>query len=333
MDKAAAEAIFRPAAVEALGAFGVPAAELSFVSLSENATFRATDARDGRALTLRLHRSWYHDLEELESERAWIRALAAAGIAVPEPMPTLSGQDYASVRIEASGETRWAGMARWIDGEILAGIVEAEPDISRNAAHFRGLGALMARLHAHADAWKPPPSFKRRAVDADGLMGPSPHWGQFWSHPVLSPAERALLLAVRAQLHDSLTRYGKNRSSFCLIHADLHPGNVLIAPAGAAVIDFDDAAFGWRIYDFAVALVGYQNHPGYEAFREALFQGYETVMPTPERSAELLPMFMLIRNLAQIGWLGQRPEFSPGPRLIELRDIACAAAAAFSPPV
>ena len=60
---------------------------LDLVSVSENATFRVTDRRDGVAYVLRLHRPWYHTHDELIAERIWIRALGAAGIAVPTPLP------------------------------------------------------------------------------------------------------------------------------------------------------------------------------------------------------------------------------------------------------
>ncbi|MBN8930004.1 MAG: phosphotransferase, partial [Rhodospirillales bacterium] len=89
--------IFGPAAQAALTAFGVTAAELRFVHHSENVTFRVVDARDGGALVLRLHRPWYHDLAELESEHAWTRALVRAGIAAPEPLPTTDGAAFAQV--------------------------------------------------------------------------------------------------------------------------------------------------------------------------------------------------------------------------------------------
>jgi hypothetical protein len=60
-----AEQAYAPAALEALAAFGVEPAELRFVHLSENVTFRATDTRDGSPLVLRLPRPWYHDITGL----------------------------------------------------------------------------------------------------------------------------------------------------------------------------------------------------------------------------------------------------------------------------
>ena len=83
---------FRPAAIEALKAFPIEPEGLEMKSLSENVTYRVVDRRDGLPYALRLHRPWYHTLDELVSERNWIRALDNAGIAVHAPVRTRDGQ-------------------------------------------------------------------------------------------------------------------------------------------------------------------------------------------------------------------------------------------------
>ena len=111
-----------------------------------------------------------------------------------------------------------------------------------------------------------------------------------------------MLLGARDRLHAALTRYGKPARTFSLIHADLHPRNVLIDGAHAAVIDFDDAGFGWHQYDLAVAVIGYQDHPDFVSFRDACIAGYRSVRVISDADLALLPMFLLIRDMAQIGW-------------------------------
>lgn len=297
-----------PAALQALAAFGIEPADLRFVHLSENVTFRAIDRRDGSPLVLRLHRPWYHDIAALRSEHLWTRALVQAGIAAPEPLLTPAGESFAQVDIVATGEQRWAGLARWVDGELLGDVVARETDSATNARHFRHLGAIMAAMHNQAVAWTPPAGFQRHALDADGLMGPQPFWGPFWDHAIFSAAERDMLLGARDRLHAALTRYGKPGRTFSLIHADLHPRNVLIDGARAAVIDFDDAGFGWHQYDLAVALVTYQDHRDFGLFRDACIAGYRSVRALADADLALLPMFLLIRDMVQMGWFHQRPE-------------------------
>jgi Ser/Thr protein kinase RdoA (MazF antagonist) len=321
------EQVYAPAARQALAAFGVEPAELRFVHLSENVTFRATDGRDGSRLALRLHRPWYHDIAALRSEHLWIRALVQAGIAAPEPLLTKGGENFAQVEIVATGERRWAGLARWVEGALLADVIAGEPDRAANARHFAHIGTIIAAMHVQATSWTPPAGFQRHALDADGLMGPEPFWGRFWDHPIFSPIEREMLLVARDRLHAALTRYGRPARTFSLIHADLHPRNVLIDGARAVVIDFDDAGFGWHQYDLAVALIGHQDHPDFVTFRDACIAGYRSVRAISDEDLALLPMFLLVRDMAQIGWFHQRPELPRAAVLPRLKQRICAQAA------
>ena len=332
MSEAAAQA-YVPAAEAALAAFGVPAAAMRFVRLAENVTFRVTDARDGRPLVLRLHRPWYHTIEELRSEHLWTRALVAAGVATPEPLLTPAGESFAQVAVAATGERRWAGLARWVEGDLLGDVVAQETDRAANLRRFAGLGALMARMHDQAVAWTPPAGFTRHALDADGLMGPEPFWGPFWDHAVFTPEERALMLGLRGALHAALLRYGRSAATYSLIHADLHPRNVVVDGTRVAVIDFDDAGWGWHLYDLAVALNDYQDHPDFAAFRDAAVAGYRDLRPLPEADLGLLPMFLLIRDAKQIGWFHQRPEIERPALIPALAASVVARARRFVAPV
>ena len=154
--------------------------------------------RDGSPLVLRLHRPWYHDIAELRSEHLWTRALVEAGIAAPEPLLTPAGENFAQVEVAATGERRWAGLARWVEGELLADVVARETDTRGQRPPLRAAWArIMAAMHDQATGWTPPAGFQRHALDADGLMGAEPFWGPFWDHPIFSPAERDLLLRLR----------------------------------------------------------------------------------------------------------------------------------------
>jgi Ser/Thr protein kinase RdoA (MazF antagonist) len=311
---------FTPAAREALAAFPIEPDGLELVSLAENVTYRVTDRRDGTAYALRLHRPWYHTHDELVSERAWVRALADAGIAVQMPMRTRAGQEYASVAIAGTGEKRFAGLARWTTGRVLAEVLRETTDTRIAEQHFARLGAVTATLHDQAAAWRPPAAFARNALDADGFMGEAPHWGPFWDHEGLSGGERRLMLEMRERLHAALARLERQPDIYSMIHADMHPGNVLVDGDGLTIIDFDDAAWGWHAYDIAVALV-HQQGRALDAFQRAYLAGYRSVRPISEQTLMLLPMFRLVRGLAQIGWYHQRPELHRAARFEETKAV------------
>jgi Ser/Thr protein kinase RdoA (MazF antagonist) len=311
---------FAPAAREALKAFPIEPDGLELVSQAENVTYRVVDGRDGTAYALRLHRPWYHTLDELVSERAWVRALAEAGIAVQAPVRTRDGREYAAATIPGTGEQRFAGLARWTAGRVLARELGETADSAAAERRFAQLGALTAALHEQATRWRPPTIFTRHALDADGFMGEAPHWGPFWDHQGLSAAERRLMLEVRSRLHAALARLDRPASAWSMIHADMHPGNVLVDGDRLTVIDFDDAAWGWHAYDIAVALV-HQQGAALETFQRAYVAGYRSVRPLSDQTLGLVPMFRLVRGLAQIGWYHQRPELDRSDRFAETKAV------------
>lgn len=291
-------------AQQALEAWGLPSAKCALVSTSENIVFRV-DSGDGRALVLRLHRPGYHTLEELISERQWTRALIEDGIRAPVPVRALDGRDYALVKDAVSGEVRYAGMIQWVDGEMLNDAIAGGDDFS---PHLRRLGEVAARIHNQASGWELPSGFSRHCLDADGLMGRSPFWGPFWASPDLTPGEHARFEHLREALHDRLSHLESGPDTYSMIHADLHERNLLVDGDRLHVIDFDDAGFGWHMYELAVGLFSYQDHPRFPEMVGAVLEGYRDVRPLDEASAALLPVFFLVRTLALVGWLADRPE-------------------------
>lgn len=331
MDRAAAEQAYTPAACEALDAFAIAPTELNLVSLAENVTFRVTD-RDGRLYVLRLHRPGYHTFDELNSERVWIAALSDAGIAVPRVVPTYNGDHYVPVTIAATNERRYVGLAHWTNGDLLADVLRQSKNVGDVERYYAQLGSIAASMHNQASAWRVPETFKRHAFDAGGLMGETPFWGPFWEHAALSSAQRQLLLRTRDRIRAALERYGRDTATFSMIHADLHTGNLLLDGDRLTVIDFDDSGFGWHQYDVAVALFGSWTSPDYPHLERAFVRGYRTRRDISDDALELVPMFLLIRGLAIIGWIHQRPELDRSQYMRSLKDQVCAECEAFEPP-
>ena len=317
MDNAAAAETFMPAAARALKEWAIAPTKVHLVSVSENVTFRVE--HDSSSYVLRLHRPGYHTLEELVSERTWTRALAASGIGVPIGVATPDGRDYVSA--DAAGEQRYVGLTRWVEGRVLADVLDETQDIGQTESYFEDLGRVAGSIHNQASDWERPERFTRHALDADGFMGTSPFWGPFWELASLSAPERALLIEARARLHAVLMDYGTHSATYSLIHADLHPGNLLVDGNRLHVIDFDDAGFGWHVYELAVALFSYQASPDFSLIKGALIRGYREARFIADDDLALVPMFLLIRGLALLGWIHQRPEFNRN--VDELKSKVC----------
>lgn len=304
MDEARLKRAYTPVARRVLEEWQLAPAGVEFVHVMENVTFRAE--RGGRKYVLRFHRPGYNTHTEMVSERMWLRALAAAGLNVPEGVPTPDGREF--VAAEVDGEERLVGVARWVEGEPLDRILARTDDVEQIERYFEAIGRLAAEVHNASSNWTPPPHFTRRGWDAEGLVGESPLWGRFWEVPDFSAGECRTLARARTHIRERLVEYGTDGQTYGIIHADLHPGNVLVDGAHTRLIDFDDAGFGWHVHELAVALFNNQASPHFGAMREALIRGYRSRRELADEDLELLPLFLLMRNLMVIGWMEQRPE-------------------------
>jgi len=295
-------------------------AAIELISLSENTVFRV-DADSGETYVLRIHRPGYHDLQELLSEHSWTAALKDANVSVPVPRLTPDGRGYVSVVVPSSGESRHVGVAHWVEGTVLHDLLEHSA--AEWPRHFSELGRLAARIHNQASGWEIPSDFRRHAFDEEGLMGHEPFWGRFWEVPSLEPAQKDLLGRARAKIYQVLAGLPKDAEGYGLIHADLHPGNLLVNGDGLHAIDFDDSGFGWHLYELAVALFRCQDGPRFDEIRDSVVAGYRSERPLTDAVLALLPIFLLIRSLVLIGWIHGRPEVDRRAMLDRLTARAC----------
>ncbi|MBX4926416.1 phosphotransferase enzyme family protein [Rhizobium binae] len=300
-------------ALEALDHWAVLSDEPVLLKYRENAVFRITLA-DGQPAALRLHRPGYHDATSLHSELAFMAALRRGDLDVPSPVPTGDGRNL--VRLPASRKfpEQHADVVSWIDGAALGQTgtpllqsAETQADI------FFRIGHAMATMHDLADAWAPPTGFRRPAWDADGLLGESPLWGRFWDCPGPSRDEAAALSALRDDLRRRLAEAQQDGINYGLIHADLVRENIYLTgdENRVAFIDFDDAGYGFRLFDVATALLKNRQEPVYADIEGALIAGYRSRRVLSDAALQSLPLFMVLRSLTYIGWLAERPEI-PG---------------------
>lgn len=294
----------------ALSHWGLSGSALTLLKYRENAVFRVT-LDTGEPAVLRLHRPGYHDEAALASELAWMDTLRAGGLRVPAPVPTQDGRHIIALAAGDGFGLQHADIVSWIDGSPLGetGIPLPYP-AERLAAIFFSLGVSMARLHALSDAWSPPATFHRPRWDAEGLVGDAPLWGRFWDCPGLSAADAADLTTLRQRLRARLAAVPPGTLDSGLIHADLVRENVIVDEAGdgIAMIDFDDGGSGFRMFDIATALFKNRSEPHYAEIEAGLIGGYRSVRPLAEAALETLPLFMALRGVTYVGWIGARLE-------------------------
>lgn len=269
---------------------------LRLIRNRENAVFEMA-LPAGRA-ALRLHRMGYQDGAAIRSELWWCAALAAQGVAVPAALPSLEGP-----LLQCLSNGRFASVIDWVEGEAMgeAGKPYDLPEAELLARHH-ALGQLLAHMHTATDRLSLPADFTRPRWDIDGLVGETPFWGRFWEHPAASPDQVGTLIRARAFLRERLTDYATT-GDFGPIHADVLRENVLVNGCSLTLIDFDDAGFGFRLYDLGTVLSQNLYEPAYPGIRDALIAGYDRTRPV---TAEMAEIFTLARTCASVGWTAPR---------------------------
>ncbi|MCK0141022.1 phosphotransferase [Aliiroseovarius sp. F20344] len=305
---------------QALKAWG--AQHVRMIKDRENAVHEVRVA--GKPAALRLHRPGYQSEAAIRSELDWMGALAEKGMRVPAPIPTTDGNLVFSMSSD-----QLATMVTWVEGAPIGeGGVPLEGSAEEQAALYRKVGAELAQLHNLTDGITLPDSFTRHRWDIPGLLGDDPFWGRFWECPALSEDDRNMVLRARAVAHDLATVYLENGADFGLIHADALRENVFVNNDLLTLIDFDDAGFGFRLYDLAVMMTQNVDEPAYEAIKTAALAGYRDHRALSQETEDLLPMFLMMRRFASMGWAV--PRYDPnGPEVASYTQRAVAAARGF----
>lgn len=287
----------------ALPGWGLPAeAALSLLNVSENATFRVDDPRDGRAVVLRVHRLGYHTAEEIRSEIAWIEALRRDRVVdTPEPLRGTDGEHIKILRPSGRQPSRHAVAFAFAPGAAPAPGADLP-------GWFRTLGSLTARMHAHEARWTRPRGFRRKPWDFDAMFGPQPLWGDWRAGAGLDAAGTALIGRALGLIGTRLERFGRAPGRFGLVHADLRLANLLVDGPQLRIIDFDDCGLSWHLYDFAAAVSFFEHEPIVDALRDAWVEGYRAVAPLSREEADELPVFVAMRRFLLVAWLASHPE-------------------------
>lgn len=277
----------------ALAPWGLQQAQVAFVAGRENRVYRV---QAGNAcFALRLKRPGYRSDAELLSELQWLAAMEQAGLRVPRPQASNQG------RLLEIVDGQRVDLLSWLPGKPLGAsreplALDDAPDV------FHRLGRETARLHNASDAWHRPIGFTRCAWDIDGLLGEAPVWGRFWDNPALDAPTQRLMERFRAIARHMLQQRA-GTLDHGLIHADLVRENVMVDGAHISMLDFDDAGFGYRLFDLATTLLKNIAEPDYPALQAALLAGYTAQRPM---DTELLDLFIALRATTYVGWIVPR---------------------------
>ena len=299
---AAAAAAEREALAALLRAEGLAPARLRCVARIDCDVWRVTPAHGGAELSLRIYPERKSDPVPIESEIAWLRALADDGQHVPRPVADAEGRFLRAWRPDPAQPPRHTVLLTWLGGRMH--------DRGLTPARLRQVGRFAARLHATSARL-----VRDRAIATPRLAFDSAlaAWaaGTYAGADRLPEGLRAQASRVAATLVDEIDSFGRDAASWGFVHGDLHPWNLLFARGRAGAIDFSDCGFGHLALDFASTLQWLRfpyagNHdPGalYPALRDALFEGYAQERSLPPAIERQVEAYLYARLVVTLEWM------------------------------
>ena len=267
--------------------YGIVAADIECMNFEFNATF-SVSTQNGQKYALRLNINSTRTLANIQAETQWVRSLARIpSINVSTPIATLDDKYVVSGHHEDSGQTIYAVMYSWLEGEEIGD----EPTVKQ----LHTVGQAIALMHQNGSDFEL----------TDGAELPTFNdfmWGTedflFSSKSTLKPENRQLI----EKAHDLIMKFTIDlyqNSPVHIIHADMHGWNLMWNEGRLSIFDFDDCGYGVEAQDLAVTLY-YLDTPEQD---EALLNGYKSVRPLPTYSANAMKALLLQRRLLLLNYL------------------------------
>jgi len=267
--------------------YGLRRAQIEHGGGFEDANMLFVVDAEGERFTLRI----YHpecSADEIRSYLLWLSALRReANLMVLEPVPALDGSPLQLVSVEEVPEPRYCVLFRWIEGKTLFEI----PEESRTPERIENYGALVARMHQHAESFVVPEWFTRPRYDREAF---SRKLAELCSEEDFehSESELAELTEIGERLLHVMDEMREERAVFGLCHNELNDANVLFHGNEAGVIDFA-CVWGYYLADIVRALDLSLKPSEHETF----LAGYQWVRPLPERFEERSKVFREARRI------------------------------------
>jgi Ser/Thr protein kinase RdoA (MazF antagonist) len=254
-------------------------ASLRWISQDYNIVFRFEVAGCGHYL--RICHPALHPLPKARQVMGFLRFLAAEGVPVGQPAPSVNG---------AYIET--------LDGDYFAAAQREAPGVLMeehllDIAAYQAWGQSLGKLHAASRRYQPD-----RRIDYE-----FPTVEQFWRN--IEATARAQSPAIQ-RAYTELTDWMHNlpRHDRGLIHGDYRPGNVVWDGTTARTIDFDEPNIHWYIADIGRALLELYDQPlaDRRRFRKAFMRGYLGEHDIDDWWVTQLPYFAQHRAMLMYMW-------------------------------
>lgn len=268
------------------GAYGLDVTECVLLRSFVNDVYLVTASSSRYVLKVYQHGRW--SSEEVAWELELVGHLAAAGIPVPDVIPSADGRLLGV--LDAPEGPRPYALSAFVEG--------LKPQLPFTDGLYRDFGRVIGALHKAGDTFvttRPGRSFDLAAILVEPLGLVLPALAD-------RPEDQAMVRELAAEAGRRIERSAAAGLDWGACHGDVSMDNVLLTTRGLSVHDFDLSGLGWRAFD----LTGVHSTPHWDAFAD----GYAGVRALKDEDLAVLPWFAVIGDILNLRFhLVDKPAF------------------------
>ena len=261
--------------------------ECKFWERGANDTYQVRCTHASYFLRVYRHGAFPREANEFEAEA--LSYLHQRGCSVAYPIARKSG-GYLT-EIMAPEGLRFVLLTSQAEGSA--------PDYD-SAESCRLVGQSVAQLHVASNGFTT--SHKRIRLDLLGLLENS--MADIRKHIAHRPDALGTIERIAKDARTAVQAVPVESLDTGICHGDLHGGNLYVHDGKVTHFDFEECAFGYRVYDLATfkwgSCIGSDER---RAKRWPVFlEGYESIRPLSDSEHSLVDTFVVIRELAETAY-------------------------------
>lgn len=262
------------------------------VQAPENILTGSNDGREqtqGSIFSCAVYRHGAFLREENEFEVEALNYLHQRGVPVAYPIKRKSG-GYLT-EIKAPEGLRFALLTTLAEGSV--------PDYDSLDA-CKLVGQSVAQMHVASNGFTT--SLKRSRLDLQGLLANS--MNVIRKHLAHRPDALGTIEKIASDVCTAVRAVPEKSLDAGLCHGDLHGGNLHAHNDVVTHFDFEECAFGYRLYDVATFKWGSCIGPDSQRAKRwpAFMEGYNSIRPMSESEHSLVDSFVCVRELAETAY-------------------------------
>lgn len=280
--------------LEALEHYDLDIETMDFLTEDTNIFFKIK-TKNQKKYAVKLYQELSSDLDDSKAELYFLSEIGnSLDVVVPHVVANRMGDLVTVIDTAYDEVAKRIAVYTWMDGKDIDEIETPEM--------FRKIGVVMAKMHQFSQRMTIPSDIKSKKLDKVLYYAGDDYFYK-------NPKHQSKINEDYIKLMDFVIPYLDKRMQALyekepiLIHGDFNPYNIKTYKGDIRLLDFEDTSLGYPIHDVAILFFYYQYDDQYELYKDAFYQGYNTVLDIGRYDDQTIQMLMTARRVNFLNYI------------------------------